>query len=645
MTEPTVAPFGSWTSPLTAADVAAGSHPVSGGRYVGGEIWWAELRGAEGGRYGIFRTGADGEPEAVLPAPWNARSRVHEYGGGAWTATDDGDLVFVEFSDQRIHLLKRGAEPAPLTPEDARDRFGDLRVSGGRVVAVRERHEDGGVSRDIVLVPLDGTAAADPDAVVSVVGGSDFLAYPRFSPDGRRLAWIAWNHPQMPWDGTELRVGELDGDRVGEWRTLLGGVAESVLQPEWDGGGRLHAVTDRSGWWNLVRVDLDGLVTPLLEQERETGGPLWNLGRDWYLPLAGGDLALVSTLGADRLEVLPAGGGEVRILDLPLTTIELLDAAPGRLLVDGGSAAMVGGARELDLATGQLRDVRLDYDALPDAGLLPLAEERTFRGAEREVHAIVYPPRNPRFTAPDGELPPFVAFVHGGPTTRTTASVNLVFAYYTSRGIGVVDVNYGGSTGYGREYRERLNGQWGVVDVEDVVTAVRGLAEAGLADPERLGIEGGSAGGWTVLSALTRTDVFACGVSLYGVADLTALAEDTHDFEARYTDGLVGPLPEAQALYDARSPLTHVDGLDCPVLLLQGLDDLVVPPAQSERFRDGLVRKGIPHAYLAFEGESHGFRKVETRIRAREAALSFYGQVFGFEPAGVPVLELWRAGE
>ncbi|WP_210505925.1 prolyl oligopeptidase family serine peptidase [Naasia sp. SYSU D00057] len=645
MTDRTVAPFGTWASPLTAADVAAGSHPVSGARYVGGEVWWAELRAAEGGRYGIFRAGRDGEPEPVLPAPWNARSRVHEYGGGAWTATDDGDLVFVQFSDQRIHVLRPGAEPAPLTPEDARDRFGDLRVRGDRVVAVRERHEDGAVSRDIVLVPLDGRAASDPEAIVSVVAGSDFLAYPRFSPDGRRLAWIAWNHPQMPWDGTELRVGELDGERVAEWRTLLGGPDESVLQPEWDGDRALYAVTDRSGWWNPVRVDLDGgAVTPLLEQARETGGPLWNLGRDWYLPLPGGDLALVSTLGADRLEVLPAGGEEPRVLDLPLTTIELLDAAPGRLLLDGGSAALVGGARELDLATGELRDVRLDYDALPEAGLLPRAEERTFSG-EREVHAVVYPPRNPHFSAPDGELPPFVAFVHGGPTTRTTASVNLVFAYYTSRGIGVVDVNYGGSTGYGREYRERLKGQWGVVDVEDVVTAVRGLADAGLADPARLGIEGGSAGGWTVLSALTKTDVFACGVSLYGVADLTALAEDTHDFEARYTDGLVGPLPEAQAVYDERSPLNHVDGLDCPVLLLQGLDDPVVPPAQSERFRDGLVRKGIPHAYLAFEGESHGFRKIETRIRAREAALSFYGQVFGFEPADVPALELWRAGE
>lgn len=643
MTEPRTAPFGTWQSSISAADVAAGSHPVYGARFVGDDVWWLESRGAEGGRCGVFRTGPDGTPDAVLAAPWNVRSRVHEYGGGAWTTTDVGDLIFVEFSDQRIYAQRRGDEPEPLTPALDGDRYADLGLWGDRVVAVRERHQDGAVARDIVLVPLDGSAADDSGAIVSVVAGSDFLAYPRYSPDGTRLAWIAWNHPQMPWDGTELRVGSLSGERVTDWRTVMGGPDESVLQPEWDGDDAVYAVADPSGWWNLSRATLDGTATSVLPQERETGGPLWNLGRRWYVPLEDGRIALVSTRGSDRLELFDPRSGRVQPVPLALTTVEILGARGGRLLLSGGSAALVDGVRELDLDSGRLRDIRLAYDALPAPELLPLAEERTFVGA-RDVYAVVYPPRNPRFRAAEGERPPYVAFVHGGPTTRTSASVNLVFAYYTSRGIGVVDVNYGGSTGYGRAYRERLRGQWGVVDVEDVVAAVTGLADAGLADCDRLGIEGGSAGGWTVLSALTRTKVFACGVSLYGVADLTALAADTHDFEARYTDGLVGPLPDAQELYDERSPLNHLDGLDCPVLLLQGLDDPVVPPAQSERFRDGLVAKGIPHAYLTFAGESHGFRRVDTRIRVREATLSFYGQVFGFEPPGVPRLELWKPG-
>ncbi|MCU1570516.1 MAG: hypothetical protein JWR33_1257 [Naasia sp.] len=641
MTDTVVAPFGSWTSPLSAADVAGGSHPVSGARYVGDQIWWSEVRATEGGRSGVYRAGDEGDPVVLLPSPWNARSRVHEYGGGAWTADSDSGLVFVEFSDQRIYRLAPGDEPEVLTPDAPGTAYGDLSFAGDRVVAVREVQTDAGVERDIVLIPLDGSAAEDPGRIVSVVAGSDFVAYPRFSADGTRLAWIAWDHPRMPWDGTELRVGELEGDRVTGWYSLIGGETESVLQPEWDGLDALYAITDRTGWWNLVRVGLDGTVAPQLDQERETGGPLWNLGLRWFLPLSDGRIAAVSTRGSDRLELLSPATGTAEQAPLELTGIELADAAPGRILLEGGSALLVDGLRELDLRTGRLRDIRLAYDALPESDYLPLAEERTFDGA-RDVHTLVYPPRNPAFRGPEGELPPYVAFVHGGPTAQSKAGVNLVFAYYTSRGIGVVDVNYGGSTGYGREYRDRLLGQWGVVDVEDVIAAVTGLADAGLADRSRLAIEGGSAGGWTVLSALTRSDEFACGVSLYGVADLTALAAETHDFEARYTDGLVGPLPEAQALYDERSPLNHLDGLDCPVLLLQGLDDRVVPPAQSERFRDGLLAKGIPHAYLVFPGEGHGFRKMETRIRVREACLSFYGQALGFTPPGIPVLPLWR---
>ena len=639
----TTAPYGSWISPISAADVAQGSHPVQAAQYVGEDIWWSELRGSEGGRYGIFRASPDGgEPSAVLPAPWNARSRVHEYGGGAWTATDDGVLLFVEFSDQRVYRLTPGSEPVALTPPDLHFQFAELSVRGDEVLAVRELEVGKRVARDIVAIPLDGAAADDAGRIRSLASGSDFVVGARFSPDGSHLAWIAWDHPQMPWDGTEIRVAPVAADgSVGEPRTLIGGVNESVLQPEWRDDQTLVAITDRSGFWNLVSVDLDGAVIPLLSQERDTGGPLWNVGTTWYSLLDNGRILLQSTFGSDRLELLNPADGLATVLDVPFTSVLLADSRGSKVLLDGGAAGLAGGMREIDVDAGGIRDIRLDVDALPDAAYLPLAEERTFT-AQREVHATVYPPRNPDFTAPEGELPPFIAFVHGGPTAHAQASLNLAYAYYTSRGIGVVDVNYGGSTGYGREYRNRLRGQWGVVDVEDVITCVQGLAAEGSADPARLGIEGGSAGGWTVLAALTGSDVFAAGVSLYGVADLTALAEFTHDFESRYTDGLVGPLPEAQKLYDERSPLNHIDRLSTPVLLLQGLDDPVVPPAQSERFRDGLLAKGIPHAYVAFEGESHGFRKTETRIRAREASLSFYGQVLGFEVPGIPVLELWR---
>jgi dipeptidyl aminopeptidase/acylaminoacyl peptidase len=314
----------------------------------------------------------------------------------------------------------------------------------------------------------------------------------------------------------------------------------------------------------------------------------------------------------------------------------------GRALIVTGSATAPSGLRELDIATGAVTDVRLAVDEVPAAGYLPEAQLMSFAGDKRTVHAVVYPPRNQDFAAPDGELPPYIAFVHGGPTAHVAPALSLTHAFFTSRGIGVVDVNYGGSTGYGREYRDRLRGQWGVIDVEDTVAAVRGLGAAGLADPDRLAIEGGSAGGWTVLAALTGTSAFACGVSYFGVAELVRFAQETHDFESRYLDGLIGPLPEARELYDTRAPLNNVAGLSCPVLLLQGLDDPIVPPAQAELFRDALVRKGLPHAYRTYAGESHGFRKVETIVDSRQAELSFYGQIFGFTPPGVPAIELWR---
>ena len=644
-----VAPYGSWRSPIVAADLVGGSHTVAGGCRVDDEVWWLENRPGEQGRYAVRRAGADGRPVDVLPAPWNARTRVHEYGGGAWAVTADRALVFAEFSDQRLYRLDTpGGTPVPLTPEPAAPaawRYGELQLArDGEVWCVRERHENGTVRRDLAAVPLGGSAASDPAAIRPVVAGSHFLASARLSPDGRWLAWIAWDHPQMPWDGTELRVAEFRADGTcGEHRTLLGSMTESVLQPEWLDTDRLLAVSDSSGFWNLYRVGLDGLdAAPVAPVAADIGGPMWQLGGRWYEPLPDGRVLTVRTLGTDTLAVLDPATGDYQDVDLGDHTSVSLGARTGdRVLLLTGGARTVSGLRELDLGTGALRDVRLSMDAAPDPAYLPSAELMTFTGPEREVHAIVYAPRNPEFTAPEGELAPYVAFVHGGPTGHAAPRLSGAYAYLTSRGIGVVDVNYGGSSGYGREYRDRLRGQWGVVDVEDTVAAVRGLAAAGLADGSRLAIEGGSAGGWTVLAALTTSDTFACGVSQYGIAELVSFAQDTHDFESRYLDGLIGPLPEARAVYEERAPLNHVDGLSCPVLLQQGLDDPIVPPSQAEVFRDALVAKRIAHAYRAYPGESHGFRRRETIIDAIESALSFYGQVLGFDTPGVPRLELW----
>lgn len=661
MTTPTIAPYGSWTSPISAESLASSGHAVGGGAYAGDEVWWQELRPTEGGRVSIRRAGADGDPVDVLPAPWNARTRVHEYGGGAWTIAGLADgptvLVFANFDDQRVYRLDVDtvdAVPVALTPDGLGMRFAELQRHGDEIIAVRETHSGDELARDIVAIPLDGSAADDAGRMRSIVAGSHFVAAPRISPDGTKIAWIAWEHPQMPWDGTELRVGELNDDgRVLEWRTLAGSTTESVLQPEWRDDDSLFVISDRTGWWNLYLIEVDGDVDgdtaelrPLHAASFDFGGALWMLGTTWYSVLDSDTLLTVRTFGTDRAAILDVNTGQLRDIALPVDSISFGARRGDRILVTGGSAVLASGLRELDLQSLELTDIRhsvdhmLSVDDLPDSAYLPTAVARTFGTDERPVHTFVYEPANPAFTAPADERPPFVAFVHGGPTSRTVPAVNPAIAYFTSRGIGVVDINYGGSTGYGREYRDRLRGQWGIVDVDDTVAAVRGLAEAGLADGDRLAIRGGSAGGWTVLASLTQSDVFACGASYYGVAELTLFAEETHDFESRYLDGLVGPLPEAAALYEARAPLNNVDGLSCPVLLLQGLDDTIVPPSQAERFRDALEAKGLKYAYLAYEGESHGFRRASTIISATEAELSFYGQVMGFTPVDVPVLEL-----
>jgi dipeptidyl aminopeptidase/acylaminoacyl peptidase len=490
------------------------------------------------------------------------------------------------------------------------------------------------------------------------------------SPDGGHLAWISWDHPRMPWDGTELRVAEIEavtgpvGSRAEinpTSRQVMGGPDESVLAPLWRDASSLYVVSDASGWWNLYSVGVSGRAPEVLcPRAEEFAGPLWQLGERSFVALGDGRLAVLHGRGATRLGVLDPDSGNLTDLDLPYRVY-----ASG-LAADGHSVAVIAGGAELPLSVVRVdvgvagtagtapvvsvRELRRETDSVPDAAYLPAPREVELAGPSGAVYALVYPPANPSFAAPEGELPPYVVWVHGGPTAHVVPLLDLEKAYFTSRGIGVIDVNYGGSTGYGRAYRERLRGQWGVVDVQDAMGAARSLAEAGDADGARLGIRGGSAGGWTALAAVTsgihrpEDAVFAAATSYFGVADLSGFVEQTHDFESRYLDGLLGPIPGAEALYAERAPLGHVTDLTCPVLLLQGLDDPIVPPAQSEAIAGDLAAHGIRHAYLAFEGESHGFRKAETIVACLDAELSFYGQIMGFEPPGVPRLEL-VAGE
>ncbi len=632
----TSTPCGAWTSPLTAADVAAGSVRLSWPRLVGGQVWWLEGRPDEGGRTVLVRRLADGSREDLLPSPWDARTRVHEYGGDPWVDVP-GAAVFAHFGDQRLWRVEPGGEPTPLTPEPAEAsgaRYADLVLVGDEVWCVRELHEAGTVSRALVAVPLDGS-----QQVRVLVVDRHFLARPQLSPDGATLAWIGWEHPQMPWDGTELRVAPVVDGVVGAPRTLLGSRGESVLPAQWVDDRTLLASTDRTGWWNLVHVDTAGVVTPLHPAEQEYGGPLWSTGLTWSVRLADGR---VLALHGGHLGLIGADG-EMADVQAPFTSWSpMLHTDGERVVTVAGTSARApsivvvdpDGGHEVAHVSGDA-PVGPEWLPVPTVQVLPSARGRV-------VHAVVYPPTSPDEQVPDGELPPYLVFLHGGPTSQAGRGLDLQKAYFTSRGIGVVDVDYGGSTGYGRPYRDALQGQWGVVDVEDCVAAVQGLADAGLADRGRLLVRGGSAGGWTVLAALTRTDAFAAGASYFGVADALALAQDTHDFESRYLDGLVGPLPEALETYRERSPLARVDDLRCPVLLLQGAEDLVVPPAQAELFRDAMVRNAVPHAYLLFQGEQHGFRRAETVVAALEAELSFYGQVLGFLPPGVPVLPLVR---
>jgi dipeptidyl aminopeptidase/acylaminoacyl peptidase len=645
--------YGSWPSPIDAALAAAhDGHPEYVG-FVGDETWWTEPRPTEGGRRTLVRRHADGMQEPVLPAPWNVRSRVIEYGGHPWAgAMVDGEplVVFAHFADQRLYRYGPGGEPVPLTPLSTvggglRWAEPQLRLDRGEVWCVLEEFTGEAptdVRRVLAAVPLDGSAAGDRRGVRELTDDRHrFVTGPRLTPDGRRAAWLAWDHPRMPWDGTELIVADvMDDGTFGPARTVAGGARESVAQAEWSADGRLLYASDRTGWWNLYR---DG--EPLCPREEEFGGPLWKLGSRWFAPLEGGLVAVVHGRGATTLGVLDPETGELVDTAGPWTEFTPTLAVRGdRVVTVGASPRSAYEVVELDTRTGRARVVGAPHDDAVDPAYYPEPQIRTFTGpAGREVHAHIYPPHHPGCAAPGGELPPYVVWAHGGPTGRAPLVLDLQIAYFTSRGIGVAEVNYGGSTGYGRAYRDLLREQWGVVDVEDCAAVALALADEGTADRDRLAIRGGSAGGWTAAASLAATDVYACGTILYPVLDLVGWgAGQTHDFESRYLESLVGPYDEVPGRYVQRSPAEHADRITAPFVLFQGLDDVICPPAQCEEFLARLAGRRVPHAYLAFEGEGHGFRRAETMIRVLESELSLYAQVFGLTPPGVPTLELTR---
>lgn len=633
------APYGTWSSIVTPDLVTAGGVRLGSPCLDGDALYWLESHPEEGGRVGLWRRRGEEAPEPVLPGSFNVRSRLYEYGGGAY-AVRDGVVVFSHFADDRLYRLEAGTV-TPLTPEDSRCRYADLRVHPDRdlVLAVREDHAGRGEPvTTIVGLDLHGVGAG-----TVLCGGADFYADPELSEDAD-LAWIEWDHPAMPWDATRLRRGRLVDGEVIEVAEVAGGAEESVLHPRWAPGGELIFVSDRTDWWNLYAVR-DGVTTPLWPDPAEYAMPPWSLGDQPYVPL-----------GSDRLLVSRISDGVVSmaVLDRRSNTLRpvLTDGLAGRLTAVGDRAATVIEAADrpsrlamLDLTTETWTDVRQAAEQPLSAGWVsvprPVSWPSSLAEVPGDVHGFYYPPTNPDVSGPQDGAPPMITLSHGGPTGSAGTGLDLSRQYWTSRGFAILDVDYRGSTGYGRDYRDALRGRWGIVDVADCAAGAQAMVARGLADPDRLVVRGGSAGGYTTLQTLTTSDAFTAGISLYGVADLEALARDTHKFESRYLDGLVGPYPAAAAVYAERSPLHHVDRLAVPLLLLQGAEDAVVPPNQAETMAAAVRAKGLPVALVVYPGEGHGFRRAETIVAALEAQLYFLGRVFGFTPADrLPEIEI-----
>ena len=633
MNAPRIAGYGSWKSPITSDIVASGAIGFDGQIEIDeGNIYWVEMRPAEGGRYVVVCHSSDGQIIDVTPEPFNVRTRVHEYGGGAFVV-DGGTVYFSNFSDQSLYRQNPGAKPEPVTPEGAmRYADGVVDYQRRRIICVCEDHtvNDKEPVNTLAGINIDGSGT-----IQQLVSGNDFYSSPRVSPDGSQMAWLTWNHPNMPWDYTELWVAHIEDDgTIRDAVRIAGGSDESICQPRYSTDGMLYFISEKTGWWNLYRWR-DGRVEPLHEMEAEFGQPHWGFGISSY----GFDSSrrLICSYiqnGLSHLAALDTVTLSFDTMDIPYTSISTVKAAREFAILIAGSPGNAESVVKVDLASGKTEVLRRSTDVKIEPRYLSMPEAIEFPTENNlTAHALYYRPKNDDFTAPLGEKPPLIIMSHGGPTSATSSTFNLAIQYWTSRGFTVADVNYGGSTGYGRAYRQRLDGQWGIVDVDDCVNCARYLIERGKVDGERAAIRGGSAGGYTTLAALTFRETFKVGASYYGISDLEALAKDTHKFESRYLDRIVGRYPERRDLYLERSPINFVDRLSCPVIFFQGDEDRVVPPNQAKELVNALRRKGIPVSYILFEGEQHGFRKAQNIKRAIDAELYFYSRIFGFELA------------
>ncbi|MGB3614156.1 MAG: prolyl oligopeptidase family serine peptidase [Elainellaceae cyanobacterium] len=635
------APYGSWKSPITSDLIVASTIRLGEVRLDGDDLYWLEGRPAEGGRYVVVQRSPDGANIDVTPPGFNVRTRVHEYGGGAYIV-ERGTVYFSNFADQRLYSQTLGSEPIPLTAADNGYRYADAVLDHHRqqLICIREDHSSEGEAVNTIVSVALGTGEERV-----LVQGQNFYSSPRLSPDGTQLSWIGWNHPDMPWDGTALWCAPVtEAGALGEAQQIAGSQTEAVVQPEWSPDGTLYFVSDRTNWWNLYRWSPSGSIEAICPRTAEFGLPHWVFRMSTY-GFCAADRIICTYIedGESYVAALTPSTQELRPIELPYSGVGSLQINATTAAFIAASTTTVSEIVRLDLETdtAQTETLQRSSQIELDPGYLSAPETVEFPTThEKSAYGFYYPPRNQDFVAPAGEKPPLLVKIHGGPTAATSTALDLRIQYWTSRGIAILDVNYGGSTGYGRDYRERLKENWGIVDVDDCVNGAQYLVNDETVDGDRLMIDGGSAGGYTTLAALTFRDTFKAGASLYGVSDAEALAQDTHKFESRYLDSLIGPYPAERARYIARSPIHAAERLSCPVIFLQGDEDKIVPPNQAEMMVDILKEKGLPVAYVLFEGEQHGFRKAENIKRALDAELYFYAQVFGFELADAiePVL-------